>query len=150
VAAVGARARLMLHFHELAAGSPVTAKVREVVASRPRPAEDLLVLPDSGSLTAFREAAPAFGYALALGEKVAGWVLVDKAVKLGLKVIRPHRSQVDGALVRRAHEKSLQVFVHFADEEEDLKEMLRLRVDGILTGRPELLKQLREAAPRTA
>jgi glycerophosphoryl diester phosphodiesterase len=61
---------------------------------------------------------------------------------LGLKVVRPHRAQTNAAFVRQAHEKGMQVWVHFADEEDEMQELLKLRVDGIVTGRPERLKRV--------
>ena len=38
--------------------------------------------------------------------------------------------------------KGIKVIVHFANEEADLRSMLELRVDGIVTGRPDRLKTL--------
>jgi len=36
----------------------------------------------------------------------------------------------------------MQVLAYFANEESDLRDLLELRVDGIVTGRPERLKSL--------
>jgi len=146
--ALGAKAALMLVLPQLPADSPLTAKVPEALKARKKPEADALVFPDSESLKAFREKAPGFGYILTLGEKVEGWVCVEKSLKLGLKVVRPYRAQATPALVRQAHEKGLKVLVHFADEEDQMRELLKLHVDGIVTGRPERLKRvLREEAP---
>jgi glycerophosphoryl diester phosphodiesterase len=144
LAAVGAQTRVMLVLPELRSAAALAENIRAALAGRPRPADDVLLFPDSDSLKKFHEAAPAFGCALALGEKIEGWVHVEKAVKLGLKIIRPYRSQAKAALVRQAHERGLLVFAHFADEEEDMRELLKVRVDGIVTSQLERLKRLGE------
>lgn len=142
IKALGAKAALMLVLPQLPVGSPLTAKVLEALKARKKPEADLLVFPDSESLKAFREKAPGFGYVLALGEKAEGWVGVEKSVRLGLKTVRPHRAQATPTLVRLAHEKGMKVLVHFADEEDQIRELLKLHVDGIVTGRPERLKRV--------
>ena len=45
-------------------------------------------------------------------------------------------------MVRQAHAKGIAVIAHFANEESDLRSLIELRVDGIVTGRPEKLKAL--------
>lgn len=145
--AVGGKARVMLSLPETRAGTPWAQNVAEVLLSlRAQPGDDVLVFADSESLKSFREVAPAFSYALALGEKVDGWLYLEKAGKMGLKVVRPYRVQVDSVLVRQAHAKNIKVFAYFANEETDLRELLDLRVDGIVTGRPERLKRLLQEA----
>ena len=144
VKAVGSKARLLLNLPEMRGDSPLAANILKVLGARKKPVDDLLVFQDSESLKSFRDAAPDFSYVLALGDRIEGWVILAKAEKLGLKIVRPHRSQVDAGLVRKAHEKNLQVFVHFTDEEEDMQDLLQLRVDGIVTGRPERLKRVLE------
>jgi glycerophosphoryl diester phosphodiesterase len=93
-----------------------------------------------------KEKAPEFGYALALDEKVEGWVILRKTEKLELAAVRPHRQQINSEFVRNAHEKGIKVFAHFADEEEDMRDLLAMKVDGIVTGRPERLKGVLEGA----
>jgi len=142
--AVGEKARLLLTLPETKAASPWVDNLLEVLKVRKKPADDILLFTDSDSLKFFREKAPAFSYALGLDEKVDGWLYLEKAAKMNLKVVRPMRSQVDSVLVRQAHEKGIKVIVHFANEEDDLRAMLELRVDGIVTGRPDRLKALLE------
>ena len=60
--------------------------------------------------------------------------------------IRPHRQQINGKLMREALARELKVFAHFADEEEQMEELLALRVDGIVTGRPKRLKKVLQGA----
>lgn len=146
VAAVADKARLMLSLPETRSGTPWAQRLAETLQARQRPAEDVLVFNDSESLKSFRELAPAFTYALALGEKVDGWLYLEKAGRMGLKAVRPHRAQIDSVLVRQAHAKNIQVFAYFANEETDLRELLDLRVDGIVTGRPERMRKLLQEA----
>ncbi len=139
VKAVGDKARLMLTLPETKTGTPWIDKLAKVLEARKKPAEDILVFSDSDSLKTFREKAPDFSYALALDEKVDGWLYLEKAGKMNLKHVRPHRSQVDAVMVRQAHAKGIAVIAHFANEEADLRSLVELRVDGIVTGRPEKL-----------
>jgi glycerophosphoryl diester phosphodiesterase len=142
VKAVGSKARLMLQMPETRSGTPWADELREVLKERKNPAEDILVFSDSDSLKETREILRDFAYALLLGEKVDGWLVLEKADKMGLKHVRPFRSQVDSVLVRQAHAKNIKVLAYFANEEADLQELVELRVDGIVTGRPERLKSL--------
>jgi len=142
LAATGSKARLMLTLPETRSGTPWAQRLAQELQARPQPDQDILVFSDSESLKSFREMAPAFTYALALGEKVDGWLYLEKAGRMGLKAVRPYRAQIDSVLVRQAHAKNIQVFAYFANEESDLREMVELKVDGIVTGRPERLKKL--------
>jgi glycerophosphoryl diester phosphodiesterase len=148
LAAIGRKARLMLLVPETRAGTPWAGELAKALKARATPADDVLVFTDSDSLKSFREVAPEFAYSLALGEKVDGWLYLEKADKMGLKVVRPYRAQVDSVLVRQAHAKNVQVFAYFANEEKDMRELLDLHVDGIVTGRPERLSRLLDGAPQ--
>jgi glycerophosphoryl diester phosphodiesterase len=139
---IGSKARLMLILPETRSGTPWADNLAAALKGRSKPENDVLVFSDSESLKSFRDMAKGFSYALALGEKVDGWLYLEKAEKMGLKVVRPYRTQVDSVLVRQAHEKKMEVYAHFANEEADIKNLLDLRVDGIVTGRPERLKNL--------
>ena len=142
VKVVGSKARLLLLLPETRKGSPWFDNLLKCLKERPNPADDILVFSDSESLKSFRESAPAFSYSLALGEKVDGWLYLEKADKMGLKAVRPYRAQIDSVLVRQAHAKNIKVLAHFANEENDLRSLLDLKVDGIITGRPERLKKM--------
>ncbi len=143
--AVGAKARVFLMLPQIRKGDALAESLVKVLKARKKPADDVLAFSDSGSLEAFREMAPDFGYALILDEKVDSWVLLKKAERLGLKLVRPHRQQISGEFVRKAHEQKVAVWAHFADEESDLKELLEMKVDGIVTGRlPRLTRVLEE------
>ena len=73
---------------------------------------------------------------------------IEKARSLGLKVVRPFRAQVNSEFVRNAHAKGLQVYVHFADEESEMRDLLGQKVDGIITGRPGRLKEVLKEAKK--
>jgi glycerophosphoryl diester phosphodiesterase len=142
IKAVGEKARLMLSLPETRPGTPWPDELAKALKARKKPANDILIFSDSESLKTFREKAPDFSYALALDERVDGWLYLEKASKMNLKHIRPHRSQIDAVLVRQAHAKNVEVIAYFANEESDLRSLVELRVDGIVTGRPEKLKTL--------
>jgi glycerophosphoryl diester phosphodiesterase len=135
--AIGKKARLFLVLPETRSGTPWMDELLKVLKDRPDPKNDVLAFSDSDSLKQVREKAPDFGYSLVLGEKVDGWIYLEKADKLGLKTIRPHRAQIDSVMIGEAKQKGIQVFAYFANEEADLRAMLELHVDGIITGRPE-------------
>ena len=138
--------RLLLTIPELRAGSPLVDKIATALEARKKPEDDVLVFTDSESLKVLREKAPKFACALALDEKVEGWVILRKAEKLELKVVRPHRQQINSEFVRNAHAKGIKVLAHFADEEAAMRDLLGMKVDGIITGRPERLKRVLEEA----
>ena len=138
--AIGTKARVLLQLPETRAGSPWAARLLEALGTRKQPDGDVLVFNESQSLKDVRDGAKTFQYALTLGEKVDGWIYIEKAEKMGLRVIRPFRPQIDSVLVGQAHSKKMQVYAHFANEERDMRELLDLRVDGIVTGRPDRLK----------
>ena len=146
--AVGTKSKLLLTLPETRKGTPWAEQLLKVLKARKNPGDDVLVFSDSDSLKAVRELAPEFTYSLALGEKVDGWLYLEKADKMGLKVVRPFRAQIDSVMVRQAHAKNVKVLAHFANEESDLRALLDLRVDGIVTGRPERLKGLLETEKR--
>lgn len=141
---LGPKARLMLQLPDLRTDSALAKNIVKALAARKKPSEDILLFSNSETLKSFQALAPDFGYALSLGDRIEGWVAIAKAEKLGLKVVRPHRAQANAAFVRQAHEKGMKVLVHFADEEDEMQELLKLRVDGIVTGRPERLKRVLE------
>jgi glycerophosphoryl diester phosphodiesterase len=142
IKAVGSKGRLMLSLPETRGDTPWAQNLLEVLKERKKPAEDVLVFGDSDSLKSFRELAKDFSYCLALGEKVDGWLYLEKADKNGLKIVRPFRTQVDSVLVGQAHAKNMQVYAYFANDPDDLEELVELKVDGIVTGRPDRLKAL--------
>ena len=142
VKAVGTKSRLMLSLPETRGDSPWAQQLLQVLKDRAKPADDVLIFSDSDSLKYFRDLAKDFTYCMALGEKVDGWIYLEKADKLGLKAVRPFRSQIDSVLVGQAHQKSVSVYAYFANEEADIKTLFETKVDGIITGRPERVQAL--------
>jgi len=140
--ALGAKAHLMLDLSNVRPELPLAEKVAANLKTRKKPSEDWLVFNDSDSLKAFRDKLPSFNCLLVLGEKIEGWVCIEKAARLGLKGVRPYRAQIDAGLVRRAQAKQLKVFAFHTDEEDEMKKLAEIRVDGIVTGHPERLKEV--------
>lgn len=147
VKAVGDKALLMLLLPNLHDTGALADDILKALKGRKR---DVLVFTDSDSLKALREKAPDFEYVLALDTKVQGWVVLEKARSLGLKVVRPYRAQINPEFIRAARSKGIKVYAHFADEESEMREVLALKVDGLMTGRPGKLKEvLREVKLET-
>ena len=140
--ALGKKTGVMLYIPNLRGNEPLEASILKSLKPRAKAKTDILVFTDSSELAAFKAKAPDFEYILVLSENTAGFVLVEKSAKLGLKTIRPFRSQVNAELMRQARAKGLKVFAHFADEESDISNLIEQRVDGIVTGRIERLKAL--------
>lgn len=71
--------------------------------------------------------------------------LVDWVASRGHRAIHPHVSAVDRPLVERAHAAGLSVVVWTADEPERIGHLLDLEVDGIITNRPDVARQVRDS-----
>lgn len=67
---------------------------------------------------------------------------VDDAYYMGYRFIQPRREEVDQELVDYAHERGMWVNVFWADEEEDMRRLVALGVDGIITNHPDRLCRL--------
>lgn len=141
LAAFGSDTRLLLVVPDLSREPKFAARLAEVLAERRKPEDDVLLFGDSPSLTMFREQAPQFGCALILDGRVGGKLLLEKAEKFGLQVVRPLRAQVDSDFAAEVHRRGLKIYVHFADAEEEWAPLLNYRVDGIITHRPKLLRE---------
>jgi len=79
IKAVGNKSRLLLSLPETRSDTPWARELLSVLKERKKPGDDVLVFSDSESLKAFRDLAKDFNYALALGEKVDGWLYLEKA-----------------------------------------------------------------------
>ena len=105
------------------------------------------IVDDSAQVSAIRGfAVEAVNVLLMLSEKINGWILMQKAEKLGLKAIIPYRKQIDTVLVREAAKNNLAVIAFFANSEEDMKELMDMDVSGIVTCWPGKLKKVLENA----
>jgi len=65
--------------------------------------------------------------------------------ELGCRILQPSHTVTTLELVEAAHERNMRVNVFYADEVEDMKKLIGLGVDGILTNFPDRLKQVRES-----
>jgi len=70
------------------------------------------------------------------GSAPAGWDLADLPHRLGDMVV------VDEALVRHFHALGMAVHVWTVDEEPDMRALLAIGVDGLVTDRPDLLARV--------
>lgn len=67
---------------------------------------------------------------------------IDDAYLLGCRIIQPRISLVDEAFVKYAHDKDMWVTVFWADEVEDMKRLIALQVDAIITNYPGRLREV--------
>ncbi|MBZ5538469.1 MAG: glycerophosphodiester phosphodiesterase [Acidobacteriia bacterium] len=72
--------------------------------------------------------------------------LTDETILLAKQIsaseIAPNHESVTGPLVRRAHEAGLKVTVWTVDDPTEIKRLQEADVDGIITNRPEVVKNL--------
>jgi glycerophosphoryl diester phosphodiesterase len=67
---------------------------------------------------------------------------IDRARALGAEALNPHFTQVDAALVSRAHDEGLAVNVYTVDPPELMAKMIALGVDGVFTNLPDRLRRM--------
>lgn len=63
---------------------------------------------------------------------------------LGVDALHPEFNSLNEEIVRDAHSNGLKVNAYTVDEKEDLKKMIQLKIDGIITDCPDRLKKLIE------
>jgi len=71
---------------------------------------------------------------------------VEFSKQLGCSILQPSRSATTPELVEIAHANGMQVNVFYADEVEDMRRLIELGVDGILTNFPAKLKEVKREA----
>lgn len=135
-------AAVVLVLRELPAKSPFEAALKAAVEARS--GRTLLAVADSDVIRRNKDWAHAEWVFLA-DERMDGWLVIDKSEKLGLRTIRTHKDRTDAKLVRDAHAKGMSVYVFYADEEVEMRSLIALGVDGILTNRPDRLRALVDA-----
>lgn len=69
---------------------------------------------------------------------------VEFSKQLGCRILQPSRAAATPELIQLAHANDMQVNVFYADEAEDMKKLIELGVDGILTNFPARLKRVRQ------
>jgi len=73
----------------------------------------------------------------------ADWqAYLERTAALGLTVIQPGREVLCPDLVLAAHRRGMRVNVFWADTPEDMREFIEMRVDGILTNQPAVLRRV--------
>jgi len=70
---------------------------------------------------------------------------VEFSAELGCQIIQPSHTITTPELVEAAHERGIRANVFYADEVEEMKKLIKLGVDGILTNFPARLKRVRES-----
>lgn len=67
---------------------------------------------------------------------------VDDALYMGCRMIQPRAAEIDEALVAYAHNKDMWVTAFWADEADEMKRLIALGVDGIITNYPRRLREV--------
>ena len=65
--------------------------------------------------------------------------------ELACQILQPSHTIITRELVEAAHARNMRVNVFYADEVEEMKKLIELGVDGILTNFPARLKRVRES-----
>ena len=74
-----------------------------------------------------------------------GQALLTEALQTRVSAIGLPRTRVDPAMVRLAHECGLSVFVWTVNDPADMRYLIRIGVDGIITDQPDVLLGILEA-----
>ncbi|AOR23633.1 glycerophosphodiester phosphodiesterase [Clostridium taeniosporum] len=61
---------------------------------------------------------------------------------VGVNAIHPGYNNVNKEIIKKAHDNNLKVNVYTVNDKEDMKKMIKLGVDAIITNYPDLLKTL--------
>jgi glycerophosphoryl diester phosphodiesterase len=70
---------------------------------------------------------------------------VEFSEELGCQILQPSHRITTPELVEAAHSRGMRVNVFYADEVEEMKKLMEMGVDGILTNFPARLKRVRES-----
>jgi glycerophosphoryl diester phosphodiesterase len=97
-------------------------------------------------LEALRAVSPEARRALLISPKFPNGA-VARAKKVGAEALNPERSLVDRELVRAAHVEGLAVYVFTVDDEEEMRRLLDLGVDGLFTNHPRRMRDILASRP---
>ena len=61
---------------------------------------------------------------------------------VGANALHPEFNSITEEIVEKAHDNNLEVNVYTANTKEDMKNMIDLKVDAIITNYPNILKDL--------
>lgn len=70
---------------------------------------------------------------------------IMQAKQAGADIISPHYSYVSRSFIRKAHEKGLAVIPWTVNKKKEMKRLLSLGVDGIISDYPDLLRRVHDA-----
>jgi len=68
--------------------------------------------------------------------------LFERARAVGVEAVNPYFLMANEELINRAHGEGLAVYVYTVDDEEEMKRLLDLGVDGIFSNRPDVLREV--------
>ncbi|MCP5029454.1 MAG: glycerophosphodiester phosphodiesterase [Actinomycetia bacterium] len=71
--------------------------------------------------------------------------IIERTVAHGHQAVNPHTVLTDRALLRRAREAGLAVYVWTVDDGDRMAELIELGVDGIITNRPDIARSVVDA-----
>ncbi|HHW08482.1 MAG TPA: hypothetical protein GXX29_00750 [Firmicutes bacterium] len=120
----------------------VALVARELARYQLHPAS--LVAGDEQTLAAFRQVEESFPINLLDPKDNATYV--RRALDLGCRYIQPRNNTIDQKLVAEAQAHGLKVIVFRANEPREMRRLISLGVDGILTDYPDILLKIRAAA----
>ncbi len=67
---------------------------------------------------------------------------LELLMDLELKTAQIRRSALDSSFIKKCQDSEIRVFFFYADEPADMKQAIKLGVDGILTNYPDRLRQV--------
>ncbi len=135
------KGRCALNLELKAAG--VEAEVCRLVRTHDALADTIVSSFDWPALAAVRKLEPALGVGV-LADKRAG-AMLEEAARLRAVSVNPRYDMVTAELIKRAHNMGLQVMVWTVDRVAQMRRMIAMGVDGIMTNYPARLAALIEA-----
>lgn len=77
-----------------------------------------------------------------------GWELVQQTLECDASFLLHRHDTLTGEMVEEAHHHGFAIWAWTADEPEELRRLIDLNADGIMTNRPDVLKSILEALDR--
>jgi glycerophosphoryl diester phosphodiesterase len=90
-------------------------------------------------LEALREVSPEVRMAVLVSPRFPQGA-IERARSLGAEALNPERSLVNREMVESAHAEGLAVYVFTVDDEEEMRRMLEMGVDGLFTNHPRRMR----------
>jgi glycerophosphoryl diester phosphodiesterase len=95
---------------------------------------------DHHELRRFHMAMPKVPFAPLIAAKPLDYALF--AQNMNATAVNPLFDFIDGEFVQDAHKRGLKMFVWTVDHPDDIKEMIKIAVDGFITNRPERVRTI--------